>query len=144
MWWSRLQAGFLQVIMDIFYANALNTVRDCRRRFDNIQLELQAMHVILQEKRQQVMELYAVLLEQKNIDNIIQLLQDVKNLSRTIDDLMNKRNCRRALEQLKFLDALLYEPPLKSLPALDEERKRTLQRLEKCHRKVANELEREC
>jgi hypothetical protein len=69
--------------------------------------------------------------------------QDVKNLSRAIDDLMNKRNCRRALEQLKFLDAMLHEAPLKDLPALDQERKRTLQRLEKCHRKLANELERD-
>lgn len=69
--------------------------------------------------------------------------QDVRNLSRTVDQLMQKRNFRGAIEQLKFLDTMLHTQPLSSLPGLDDERTMAMQRLERCHRKIANQLERE-
>jgi hypothetical protein len=56
---------------------------------------------------------------------------------------MHQRDFRGAIEQIKFLDPMLHDHPLIELKALDEMRAITLQRLEKCHRKILLQLERE-
>lgn len=54
---------------------------------------------------------------------------------------MHKKDFRGAIEQLKFMDTMLYKKPLSELNALDEMRANAMKQLEKCHCKIINEMD---